>query len=96
MQQDKWLEIENRKKLLGAIATVVIRHRLKMDISVNKISAESSVNKATWLYIEKEGIKAPSIVALWKIAESFDMKPYELIKEIYDELGENFSLSGLN
>ena len=96
MQPDNELEFQNRKKLCNAIASVIMRHRTLMEKSITKLSAEASVNKATWIYIEKSEIQAPSIVALWKMAEALDIKPEELIKEVHNELGEDFSLSGLN
>lgn len=96
MQLVNELEIKNINKLCKVMAKVVKKRRKALHKSIYAISAEVTIAKNTWRLIEKGEVKYPSFVTVCKISEALDMKPYELIKEIYDELGENFSLSGLN
>ncbi|MBO7672510.1 helix-turn-helix transcriptional regulator [bacterium] len=96
MQYENEQDVRNRKILCNAIALVVKEHREKLGKSMHTLSAEGSVNKASWVLLESKKVKYPSLVVLWKIAEALNMKPSELIKEVEDKLGDKFSLSGLN
>lgn len=95
MQEDKEKEAARRKMLCDTIALVVSEHRKKLGKSMHTISAEGSVNKASWVLIEGRKAKFPSIIVLWQIAEVLDMRLSNLIKEVEDKLGDEFSLSGL-
>lgn len=39
----------------------------------------------------ENGIKDPQFSTLWRIAEGLDIKLHDLVIEIEEELGENFS-----
>lgn len=56
------------------------------------ISAEVGVPKATWREVEL-GLKDFRFSTIWKIAEGLEIPLYQLIKELQDELGEDFSLT---
>ena len=78
---------EIRQKLQTTIAKVVRGHRKK---SITKSADEIGMGKSMWADLEN-GIKDPQFSTLWRIAEGLDIKPHILVKEIEDELGENFS-----
>lgn len=78
---------ELRQELQNAIAKVVKGHRTK---SITKCADEIAMGKSMWADLEN-GIKDPQFSTLWRIAEGLDVKPHILVKEIEEELGENFS-----
>lgn len=52
--------------------------------------------KSTWREAELGICKDINLSTFWKIAEGLDIQPAELLKEIQDSLGEDYSLSGIN
>lgn len=96
--QDKDKEKERIKKLrlYKAIAAVITKHRKAQNKSAYTISAEAFIPKSSWLSIEKATSLDPSFTTIWKISEALDIKPEDLIKEVREKLGDDFSLSGLN
>lgn len=78
---------ELKKQLQYTVAKIVKSHR---NISITKISDEIGMGKSIWADLEN-GKKDPQFSTFWRIAEGLDIKPHCLIKEIEDELGENFS-----
>ncbi len=96
MQHIEDLEEKNIRLLVSTLAKIIQKHRKKLGKSVYAISAESSVGKNTWRMIEKSISKESALITIWKIAEGLDMYPDELIKEVREKLGDDFSLTGLN
>lgn len=96
MQQPQNLEDKNKELFCKALASIIKKHRKKLEKSIYAISAESSVGKNTWRMIEKAVSKDPSIITIWKIAEGLDIYPDELLREVREKLGDDFSISGLN
>ncbi len=96
MQQLPNNEDKNKELFSKVLASVIKKRRKKLGKSVYELSAESSVGKNTWLMIEKCVSKEPSITTIWKIAEGLDIYPDELLREVREKLGDDFSLSGLN
>ena len=94
MQEE--LEKENKKLLVKTFASIIMEHRKKQGKSIYAISAESSLAKNTWRDIELQVCKDPALSTIWKIAEGLDIYPDELLKEVREKLGDDFSLSGLN
>ena len=78
---------EQREKLQLAVAKIVKHHRTD---SITKCSNEINLGKSIWSNLE-QGVKDPQLSTLWRIAEGLNIKPHQLIKEIEEELGENFS-----
>lgn len=78
---------DRRKELQLAIAKIVKQHRKK---SITKSADEIGMGKSIWADLEN-GIKDPQISTLWRIAEALDIKPHNLIKEIEEKLGTEFS-----
>lgn len=83
---------EKSTKLIKTLGEIIMRHRLLTGKSIYKISAESSVTKATWRRIELGFHKDVNLTSLWKIAEGLEISPEVLIKELKENLGANFSL----
>ena len=78
---------DRRLELQIAIANSVKAHRKK---SITKSADEIGMGKSMWADLEN-GIKDPQMSTFWRIAEGLDLKPHELLKEVEDFLGENFS-----
>lgn len=87
--------IENNLKLIKAIGRIIAKYRKKQKKSVYQISAECHVPKSTWHNIEKSLVKDIHITNLWKISEGLDIPIETIIMELKQELGSDFSLSGL-
>ena len=83
------------KKLILTIGNIVKKHRIEQNKTMYKISAEVGVPKATWRELEL-GLKDFRFTTIWKIAEGLDIPLDLLIKELQDELGKDFSLTGLD
>lgn len=92
--QDKSNKIQNR--FMSVLGKIVEKHRKKFKKSVYMISAESFVPRSTWRDVEFGVSNNITLSNFCKIAEGLDMKPYELLKELSDKLGKDFSFSDLN
>ncbi len=78
---------DRRLELQKAIANVVKMHRTK---SITKCADELGMGKSIWADLEN-GIKDPQMSTFWRISEAFDIKPHELLSEVEEVLGEQFS-----
>jgi transcriptional regulator with XRE-family HTH domain len=78
---------DRRKELQLAIAQIIKSHRTK---SITKSADEIGMGKSIWADLEN-GIKDPQFSTFWRIAEAFDIKPHELVREVEEKLGNNFS-----
>lgn len=83
------------KKLILTIGNIVKKHRIEQNKTMYKISAEVGVQKATWRELELR-LKDFRFTTIWKIAAGLDIPLDLLIKELQDELGKDFSLTGLD
>ncbi len=79
---------EHKDKLLKTLAKVVKKHRA--DKSISQLTNEIALSKSIWSELEK-GHKDIQLTTFWRIAESFDIKPSALLKDIENELDSNFS-----
>lgn len=79
---------ECKREFLKKLAEVIKNHRAQQSIS--KLSNEIGLSKSIWSELEK-GNKDIQLTTFWRIAEAFEIKPSELIKEIEKELGNSFS-----
>ncbi len=90
---------ESRKELttqlIKALGKIIKTHRQKQNKTMYKISAECSIHKDTWRLIENGLVNDIKLTSLWKIAEGLEMTPADLIFELQNVVGEDFSLSGL-
>ena len=78
---------EHRKILQENIAKIIKSHRTA---SITKCADEINLGKSIWSNLE-QGKKDPQFSTLWRIAEGLNIKPHQLVKEIEEELGDNFS-----
>ena len=79
-------------KLLKTLGEIVKEHRIALEKSVYKISAEASIPKTTWRRIEENIHKDVYFTSVWKIAEGLEIPPEKLIAELREKLGKDFSL----
>lgn len=82
------------RKLVKTFGKIIERHRKEQNKTIYKISAEIAMPKASWRELEN-GVADFRFSSLWKVAEGLDIPPETLIAELHEELGENFSISGL-
>ena len=78
-------------KLVKAIGEIIKRHREEQNKTMYSISAEAGVPKATWRELEL-GLKDFRFTTIWKIAEGLDIPLEQLIKELREKLGADFTL----
>lgn len=79
------------KELIKAIGELVKKHRVEQNKTMYCISAEAGVPKATWRELEL-GLKDFRFTTIWKIAEGLEIPLDQLIKELRDKLGADFTL----
>ncbi len=82
---------QSKLKLQKSIAKIVKTHRERQKKSVSRISAEIMLTKSIWSDLEK-GIKDPQISTLWRISEALNIPLEDLISEIRNDLGKEFTL----
>lgn len=82
-------------KIIKILGKIIKKHRLRQNKTMYKISAECSMHKDSWRVIEKGLVNDIKISSLWKMAEGLDIPPADIVAEIQNELGENFSISGI-
>ncbi len=87
--QEETLDV--KQKFKKALAQVVKRHRKEQQKSISKISAEIMMTKSMWTDLES-GIKDPQLTTIWKISEALNIPLENIIKEIKDILGKDFTL----
>ena len=80
------------EKLLKTLGEIIKEHRNNLEKSVYKISAEASIPKTTWRRIEENIHKDIYFTSIWKIAEGLDIPLENLIVELKERLGKDFSL----
>lgn len=93
--QDKELETKNKRLLYETLASTLKKRRKELDKSIYKLAAEISLEESIWNKIERVESLDPSFTTIWKIAEALDIYPDELIREVREKLGDDFSLSDL-
>ena len=79
---------DRRIELQKALAKIIKKNRGVR--SITQLSYEIDLSKSIWSELEK-GNKDIQLSTFWRIAESFDIKPSELLEQIENELGKNFS-----
>lgn len=63
----------------------------KTNISLNQFAREYDIDRGNLSKFEN-GVMSCRVVTLWKISEALGIKLSDLIKNLENELGENFSL----
>ncbi len=87
--QDEYAK--NKQLLQIAIAATIKDHRLHNKKSISLLSNEIGMTKSMWADLEKS-IKDPQLSTLWRISEGLNIRLSELIKELEQKLGNDFSL----
>ena len=90
--QDK----SNKNSYMIALAKIMKLHRKRVNKSIYLVSAESGIAKSNWREIEKGYREDINLSTFCKIAEGLDVPAHELLKELMENLGEDFSFTGLN
>ena len=85
-----------KERFLNSLRSLIETHRKKLNKTIYLISAESSIPRSTWRDIEIGLRQDINLSTFCKIAEGLEMKPYELLKELCEKLGEDFSFTDLN
>ncbi len=75
-------------KLQKTLAEIIKKLRNKK--SITQLANEIDLSKSVWFNLEK-GERDIQISTFWRIAEGLDIKPSDLVKEIENQLGEDFS-----
>ncbi len=83
-------------KLIRAVGEVVRRHRKAHCKTMYGLSAEIAMSKSTWREVEIGACKDIKLTTLWKIAEGLEISAGDLLNEVSQDLGEDFSLTDLN
>ena len=79
---------DTKKELLKITGNIIKKYRGIKSISL--LSNEIELSKSIWSEVEK-GNKDIQLTTLWRISEGLNIKPSELIKEIENILGKDFS-----
>ena len=87
---------DKQTKYISTLSKLIIKHRKHTNKSIYLISAEASMPRSTWRDIEFCLRKDINLSTFCKIAEGLDIPPYELLKELTENLGKDFSFSDLD
>lgn len=81
---------------MNVLAEIMKTHRKCSNKSIYLVSAESGIAKSNWREIEKCYREDMNLSTFCKIAEGLDIPAYELLKELMEKLGKDFSFTELN
>ena len=87
---------DKNKFFMQVLANIIEKHRQNSKKSIYLASAESSIAKSNWREIELGQRTDINLSTFCKIAEGLDMHPWDLLKELCEKLGEDFSFSDLD
>jgi len=82
---------KNKSIYKNALGEIVKKYRLEKNKSISLISAEIGMTKSMWADLEK-GIKDPQLSTLIRIAEGMNITASQIIEELEQKLGKNFTL----
>lgn len=89
MSNDKKKKLEAKKKLVCKAVGEKIKS-LRGSKGIILLSYEYDLSSGSLQKIEK-GTRDPQLTTLWRISEALGIPFWQLIKEIQDDLSENFS-----
>ena len=81
---------------MKALSEVIAKRRRISNKSMYLASAESSIAKSSWREIELGFRSDINLSTFCKIAEGLNMEPWELLKELCEKLGKDFSFTDLD
>lgn len=82
----------SKQKLKDALAQVVKKYRKAQNKSISQISAEIMMTKSMWQTLES-GKKDPQYSTIWKVAEALGVSVEQISGEVYEILGNEFSIT---
>lgn len=83
---------EKTLHLINLLGKIIRANRLKKNqISLNTFAYEYDLNPGNLSRVENGQIE-PKITMLWRISEALEMPLSEIIKQLEDEAGEDFSI----
>lgn len=82
-----------KKELMKILGQTIKRLRLEKSKSIYKISAESLMSKSTWREVELGICNDVTLSTLYKIADGLELPVYELLKQVQNELGDDFVIT---
>lgn len=84
------MQMRDKKQLiLNSLAKIVHEHRGNK--SQFMLASENDISVSIISTIER-GLKDPQFTTLFKIAEALDLRPYQLVRFVEDDLPEDFTL----
>lgn len=83
---------KSMNKVIVVLSKIIERHRISTGKSMYKISAESGLSKSTWREAELAECSNITLSTLMQIADGLEIPLNKIIEELYEELGENFTL----
>ncbi|MBO6088368.1 helix-turn-helix transcriptional regulator [bacterium] len=86
---------DKNKSYMNEFSKIMKIHRKTANKSMYLVSAESGISKSSWREIEKGMREDINLSTFCKIAEGLDIPCHELLKELMEKLGEDFSFTGL-
>ena len=84
------------KEFIPVLGDIIKSHRNKLKKSIYMISAEAFTPRSTWRDVEFGVSKNINLSTFCKIAEGLDITPWELLKELCEKLGKDFSFTDLD
>ena len=84
------MQIDEKKKLIMKILGESVI-RLRGEKSQFILASENDISSSIISTIER-GLKDPQLTTFFKIAEALNIKPYELLQEIENQLPKDFTL----
>ena len=87
---------DNKRIFILELGNLIKFHRENLNKKIYAISAEASVPRSTWRDIELAISNDVNLSNFCKIAEGLDIPAHELLKELMEKLGKDFSFTGLN
>lgn len=92
--QDRNLKM--KKEYIVTLGNLIKSHREKLNKSIYMIAAETGIPRSTWRDVEFGESNDINLSNFCKIAEGLDIYPWDLLKELYNKLGKDFSFTDLD
>lgn len=78
--------------VISVLSEIIERRRLAIGKSMYEISAECGISKSTWREAELGLCKNINLSTLMLIADGLEVPLSDIIKELYEKLGDDFTL----
>jgi hypothetical protein len=91
--EDKKVQIENKKLLLKVLGEIIYENRSKMGKGINKFSYEYDIGNGLLSGLEK-GLIDTKLSTVWKLANAFGFSCSEFISLVENRLPKGFNFYG--